>query len=98
GFEPLEAGSSEEAMQMSSERREPISMVVTGSSFSREETEALVEQLLPLRPKLKTLCLSGAAERSPFRCDGAHELPPPHGRSIPPVSLCEKIRRALEGE
>lgn len=98
GFEPLEASSSEEAMLMSSDRRQPISMIVTGSSFSREESQALTEQLLALRPKLKSLCLAEGAERPQFRGDGAHELPPPHGRSLTPVSLSEKIRRALEGE
>jgi hypothetical protein len=98
GFEPLEASSSEEAIRMCSELRESISMVVTGSSFSREQSQALTEQLLPLRPKLKSLCLSEGAERPPLRGDGAHELPPPHGRSITPVSLTEKIRQALDGE
>ncbi|HVW36936.1 MAG TPA: ATP-binding protein, partial [Pirellulales bacterium] len=98
GFEPLEASSSEEAMLMSSDRRQPISMIVTGSSFSREESQALTEQLLALRPKLKSLCLADGAERPQLRGDGAHELPPPHGRSLTPVSLSEKIRQALDGK
>jgi DNA-binding NtrC family response regulator len=98
GFEPLEASSSEEAMLMSSARHEPISMIVTGSSFSREESQALTEQLLPLRPKLKSLCLAEEAERPQLRGDGAHELPQPHTRSLTPVSLGEKIRQALDGK
>jgi PAS domain S-box-containing protein len=97
GFQPLEASSSEEAELISSQCRESISMLVTGVSISPEESEALAARLRPLRPKLKTLCLSGSADRPPWRYDAAHELPPPHGRTVTPVSLSEKIRKALEG-
>ena len=95
GYNVLEARDGEDALLVSSQHPEPISLLVTDVVMPRLGGPALAEQLLALRPGLKTLYISGYTDRTVMRSDVAHEPVAFLHKPFSPASLGAKIREVL---
>jgi two-component system cell cycle sensor histidine kinase/response regulator CckA len=62
GYRVLETSCGEDALELSKERKEPIHMVLTDVVMPGMSGRQLVDQLLPLHPKMKVLYMSGYTE------------------------------------
>jgi PAS domain S-box-containing protein len=96
GYSVLEAGDGDEALHVSSQHQEPISLLVTDVVMPRLGGPALAERLVALRPGLKTLYLSGYSDGAVVRYDMAHKGLPLLHKPFSPMLLREKIREVLD--
>ena len=95
GYTVLEASDGVEALAVSSTHRELISLLVTDVVMPRLGGVELAEQLLALRPKRKTLYISGHTNGAALRCHSAREPAAFLQKPFSPASLHEKIREVL---
>jgi CheY-like chemotaxis protein len=97
GYNVLDAGDGDEAVIVSLQHPEPISLLVTDVVMPRLGGRALSERLRALRPGLKTLYVSGYADDAVLRHDVAHEQVAFVQKPFSPVSIGLRIREVLDG-
>jgi CheY-like chemotaxis protein len=92
----LEAGGADEALQVAGNQPDPIDLLVTDVVMPEMSGKQLVERLLPLRPEMKVLYMSGYTANAIMHRgvldSGTHLLQKPFS----PAMLATKIRELLD--
>jgi CheY-like chemotaxis protein len=96
GYTVLEASNGEEAIEVARRHRKPIHLMVTDMVMPRMGGHELAERLVPLRPEMKVIFMSGYTDKAALHHKVLNRevtfLQKPFGPSI----LAAKVREVLE--
>ncbi len=96
GYTVLEAPDGEEALRISGEHRGSIHLLVTDMVMPRMRGNDLAERLLPLRPEIKVLYMSGYTGGQVFGTGGAGAGQAFMQKPFGPAVLANTVRQLLD--
>ncbi|HEY7586461.1 MAG TPA: PAS domain S-box protein [Candidatus Deferrimicrobiaceae bacterium] len=96
GYTVLEAQDGEEALRVSGGHRGPIHLLVTDMVMPRMRGNDLAERLVPLRPEMKVLYMSGYTGGQVFGAGGMGAGQAFMQKPFGPAALAKTVRRLLD--
>ena len=97
GYHVLEAQSAGDALLISEQHAGPIDLLLTDVLMPRLGGGQLARRILPLRPEMKVLYMSGGPDASTVNDGTAEEEIALLQKPITPDALCRKVRAVLGG-
>jgi CheY-like chemotaxis protein len=96
GYEVLKAADGEQALALAQQGSTPIHLVLTDLVMPGISGSELAARLAAIRPGLRTLYMSGYADRTPADRDAPAYQQNSIGKPFSPAALAAKVREVLD--